>query len=71
MPMGLDEAYLNITEHLEERLNWPEDRRRFFFNPENTTGIGKQITHFSLSHLTLRQSISFRDLRQNHESIKL
>ncbi|XP_027490612.1 DNA polymerase kappa isoform X3 [Corapipo altera] len=40
MPMGLDEAYLNITEHLEERLNWPEDRRRFFFNTEGTTGVG-------------------------------
>ncbi|XP_010581130.1 PREDICTED: DNA polymerase kappa isoform X1 [Haliaeetus leucocephalus] len=37
MPMGLDEAYLNITEHLEERLNWPEDKRRFFFNTEGTT----------------------------------
>ncbi|XP_054041074.1 DNA polymerase kappa isoform X2 [Rissa tridactyla] len=36
MPMGLDEAYLNITEHLEERLNWPEDKRRFFFNTEST-----------------------------------
>ncbi|NXA08539.1 POLK polymerase, partial [Sapayoa aenigma] len=41
MPMGLDEAYLNITEHLKERLNWPEDRRRFFFNTEGTTGIDK------------------------------
>ncbi|XP_062368930.1 DNA polymerase kappa isoform X2 [Cinclus cinclus] len=39
LPMGLDEAYLNITEHLEERPNWPEDRRRFFFNTESTTGI--------------------------------
>ncbi|XP_069736136.1 DNA polymerase kappa [Phaenicophaeus curvirostris] len=37
MPMGLDEAYLNITEHLEERLNWPEDKRRFFFNTEGST----------------------------------
>ncbi|NXD81003.1 POLK polymerase, partial [Halcyon senegalensis] len=37
MPMGLDEAYLNITEHLEERLNWPEHKRRFFFNTESTT----------------------------------
>ncbi|KAM9262665.1 DNA polymerase kappa isoform 2-T4 [Morus bassanus] len=37
MPMGLDEAYLNITEHLEERLNWPEDKRRFFLNTESTT----------------------------------
>ncbi|KAM6226783.1 DNA polymerase kappa isoform 4-T12 [Spheniscus humboldti] len=37
MPMGLDEAYLNITEHLEERLNWPEDKRRHFFNTKSTT----------------------------------
>ncbi|NXE13697.1 POLK polymerase, partial [Lophotis ruficrista] len=37
MPMGLDEAYLNITEHLEERVNWPEDKRRFLFNTESTT----------------------------------
>ncbi|NXM99084.1 POLK polymerase, partial [Sylvia borin] len=47
MPMGLDEAYLNITEHLEERLNWPEDRRRFFFNTESTAGIGKDGMNMS------------------------
>uniref|UniRef100_A0A663N7R1 DNA polymerase kappa n=1 Tax=Athene cunicularia TaxID=194338 RepID=A0A663N7R1_ATHCN len=35
MPMGLDEAYLNITEHLEERVRWPEDKRRFFFNTKS------------------------------------
>ncbi|XP_061875435.1 DNA polymerase kappa isoform X3 [Colius striatus] len=40
MPMGLDEAYLNITEHLEERLNWPEEKRRFFFYTESTTEKG-------------------------------
>ncbi|NWR73776.1 POLK polymerase, partial [Centropus unirufus] len=37
MPMGLDEAYLNITEHLEERMSWPEENRRFFFNTESST----------------------------------
>ncbi|NXE61241.1 POLK polymerase, partial [Calcarius ornatus] len=47
MPVGLDEAYLNITEHLEERLNWPEDRRRFFFNTESTTGIDKDCVNTS------------------------
>ncbi|KAM4879011.1 DNA polymerase kappa isoform 2-T8 [Sylvia borin] len=47
MPMGLDEAYLNITEHLEERVNWPEDRRRFFFNTESTAGIGKDGMNMS------------------------
>ncbi|NWS17483.1 POLK polymerase, partial [Pachyramphus minor] len=47
MPMGLDEAYLNITEHLEERLNWPEDRRRFSFNTESTTGVDKDDMNIS------------------------
>ncbi|XP_048360039.1 DNA polymerase kappa isoform X2 [Sphaerodactylus townsendi] len=30
MPVGLDEAYLNITEYLEERKNWQEDKRKYF-----------------------------------------
>ncbi|KAJ7407008.1 Ankyrin repeat and death domain-containing protein 1B [Pitangus sulphuratus] len=47
MPMGLDEAYLNITEHLEERLNWPEDRRRFYLNTESTTGADKDDMNMS------------------------
>ncbi|NXO02963.1 POLK polymerase, partial [Rhinopomastus cyanomelas] len=42
MPVGLDEAYLNITKHLEQRLNWPEDKRRFFFNTEGTTEKGDE-----------------------------
>ncbi|XP_069483567.1 DNA polymerase kappa isoform X2 [Ambystoma mexicanum] len=28
LPMSLDEAYLDLTEHLKERINWPEDKRR-------------------------------------------
>ncbi|NXT47770.1 POLK polymerase, partial [Pluvianellus socialis] len=47
MPVGLDEAYLNITEHLEERLNWPEDKRRFFFNTESTTEENKDDINMS------------------------
>ncbi|NXE81209.1 POLK polymerase, partial [Cochlearius cochlearius] len=47
MPMGLDEAYLNITEHLEERLNWPDDKRRFFFNRESTTEKDKDDRNMS------------------------
>ncbi|NXS11388.1 POLK polymerase, partial [Neodrepanis coruscans] len=47
MPVGLDEAYLNITEHLEDRMNWPEDKRRFFFNPESTTGKNKDDANMS------------------------
>lgn len=30
MAMSLDEAYLNITQHLQERQDWPEDKRRYF-----------------------------------------
>ncbi|KAF6126491.1 DNA polymerase kappa [Phyllostomus discolor] len=30
MAMSLDEAYLNITTHLQERQNWPEDKRKYF-----------------------------------------
>lgn len=29
LPLSLDEAYLDITDHLEERLTWPEERRRY------------------------------------------
>ncbi|XP_065595814.1 DNA polymerase kappa isoform X2 [Cyrtonyx montezumae] len=47
MPMGLDEAYLNVTEHLEERLNWPEDKRRYFLNTENTTEKNKEDINVS------------------------
>ncbi|NXL67316.1 POLK polymerase, partial [Chordeiles acutipennis] len=47
MPMGLDEAYLNITEHLEERQKWPEDKRRFFFNTESTTEKDKDDINMS------------------------
>uniref|UniRef100_A0A8C9DHK0 DNA polymerase kappa n=1 Tax=Prolemur simus TaxID=1328070 RepID=A0A8C9DHK0_PROSS len=35
MAMSLDEAYLNITKHLQERQNWPEDKRRYFIKTRN------------------------------------
>uniref|UniRef100_A0A8C3KIG8 DNA polymerase kappa n=1 Tax=Calidris pygmaea TaxID=425635 RepID=A0A8C3KIG8_9CHAR len=54
MPMGLDEAYLNITEHLEERLNWPEDKRRFFFNTESTREKVYRLTSSPI-HLCIKE----------------
>uniref|UniRef100_A0A8C2M6E8 DNA polymerase kappa n=3 Tax=Cricetulus griseus TaxID=10029 RepID=A0A8C2M6E8_CRIGR len=39
MAMSLDEAYLNITQHLEERQNWPEDKRRYFNKMGNSIKI--------------------------------
>ncbi|XP_031216196.1 DNA polymerase kappa isoform X2 [Mastomys coucha] len=35
MAMSLDEAYLNITQHLQERQDWPEDKRRYFIKMGN------------------------------------
>ncbi|XP_062873695.1 DNA polymerase kappa [Trichomycterus rosablanca] len=31
LPMSLDEAYLDITEHLEQRQHWPESMRTYYF----------------------------------------
>ncbi|KAM4053567.1 DNA polymerase kappa isoform 2-T2 [Anomaloglossus baeobatrachus] len=39
LPLSLDEAYLDITDHLEERLTWPEERRRFVVR----TGSGEDV----------------------------
>ncbi|CAO2592901.1 DNA polymerase kappa [Lemmus lemmus] len=36
MAVSLDEAYLNITQHLEERQDWPEDKRRYFRKTGNS-----------------------------------
>lgn len=43
MAVSLDEAYLNITQHLEERQDWPEDKRRYFSKTGNSVKIGKQL----------------------------
>ncbi|XP_073440202.1 DNA polymerase kappa isoform X2 [Dendrobates tinctorius] len=39
LPLSLDEAYLDITDHLEERLNWPEERRRFVVRTANNDDV--------------------------------
>ncbi|XP_039101480.1 DNA polymerase kappa isoform X2 [Hyaena hyaena] len=41
MAMSLDEAYLNITKHLQERQNWPEDKRKYFIKTRNSLENGK------------------------------
>uniref|UniRef100_F1S2I2 DNA polymerase kappa n=1 Tax=Sus scrofa TaxID=9823 RepID=F1S2I2_PIG len=40
MALSLDEAYLNITKHLEERQNWPEDKRKYFIKTGNSLENG-------------------------------
>ncbi|GLD68036.1 DNA polymerase kappa [Lates japonicus] len=41
-PMSLDEAYLDFTDHLEQRQSWPESSRTHCFRASSTaTGGGK------------------------------
>ncbi|XP_062941194.1 DNA polymerase kappa isoform X1 [Cynocephalus volans] len=50
MAMSLDEAYLNITKHLQERQNWPEDKRRYFIKTGNSVENdkpGKEVNKLS------------------------
>ncbi|XP_078419755.1 DNA polymerase kappa [Cetorhinus maximus] len=34
LPLSLDEAYLDITEHLQQRQNWPEHKRMYYCHRE-------------------------------------
>ncbi|KAM8773930.1 DNA polymerase kappa isoform 1-T1 [Rhynchonycteris naso] len=52
MTMSLDEAYLNITKHLKERQNWPEDKRKHVItmgktveNDKSGKEVNKQSEH--------------------------
>lgn len=57
MAMSLDEAYLNITKHLQERQNWPEEKRSYFIKTGNLAKYdepGKEVNDLSESD----QSIS-------------
>ncbi|KAB1281653.1 DNA polymerase kappa [Camelus dromedarius] len=49
MAMSLDEAYLNITKHLEERQNWPEDKRKYFIKTGNSLENDKPGKEVKLS----------------------
>lgn len=36
MPMSLDEAFLDFTDHLEQRQNWPESSRTHHYRSSST-----------------------------------
>uniref|UniRef100_A0A8B9L8M9 DNA polymerase kappa n=1 Tax=Astyanax mexicanus TaxID=7994 RepID=A0A8B9L8M9_ASTMX len=44
LPMSLDEAYLDITDHLEQRQHWPESMRTYPINEGNSEGENKFTT---------------------------
>ncbi|XP_006873368.1 PREDICTED: DNA polymerase kappa [Chrysochloris asiatica] len=57
MAMSLDEAYLNITKHLQERQNWPEDKRKYFIKTGNSAENDKLTEHeLSISPLLFEDS---------------
>ncbi|KAJ8263105.1 hypothetical protein COCON_G00155620 [Conger conger] len=43
MPVSLDEAYLDFTEHLRERQGWPEARRTHTPRTETATAEGRGV----------------------------
>uniref|UniRef100_A0A6I8SDH9 DNA polymerase kappa n=1 Tax=Xenopus tropicalis TaxID=8364 RepID=A0A6I8SDH9_XENTR len=63
LPMSLDEAYLDITDHLSERLAWPEDKRTFMIRTNNSGGNkplpGKQEQVECTSPVLFEDSPSF------------
>uniref|UniRef100_A0A2K6LU67 DNA polymerase kappa n=1 Tax=Rhinopithecus bieti TaxID=61621 RepID=A0A2K6LU67_RHIBE len=75
MAMSLDEAYLNITKHLEERQNWPEDKRKYFIKMGNSVendNPGKEINKLSehersISPLLLKRVLLIYPFQVNFE----
>ncbi|XP_076995544.1 DNA polymerase kappa isoform X3 [Tamandua tetradactyla] len=56
MAMSLDEAYLNITKHLQERQNWPEEKRKYFIETGNVAENdkpGKEVNKLSERELSI------------------
>lgn len=46
MPMSLDEAYLDFTDHLEKRQNWPESSRTHHYRSSNSSTATGRAKHF-------------------------
>jgi DNA polymerase kappa len=62
MAMSLDEAYLNITKHLQERQDWPEDKRRYFIKSGNSVEHGKQFIRTIKLKTNRKQSFELNQL---------
>ncbi|XP_075871261.1 DNA polymerase kappa isoform X2 [Nelusetta ayraudi] len=43
MPMSLDEAYLDFTDHLKQRQNWPESFRTHHYRSSSTATVEEKI----------------------------
>ncbi|XP_043563330.1 DNA polymerase kappa [Chiloscyllium plagiosum] len=49
IPMSLDEAYLDITEHLQQRQNWPEHKRTYYYHGEGDSKVKENMENFQRS----------------------
>lgn len=57
LPMSLDEAYLDITEHLEQRRCWPESRRTCYISTDSPSE-GAEGGNFAGPELSLYWDIT-------------
>uniref|UniRef100_A0A8C2EHM4 DNA polymerase kappa n=1 Tax=Cyprinus carpio TaxID=7962 RepID=A0A8C2EHM4_CYPCA len=58
MPMSLDEAYLDITEHLEQRKHWPETMRTYHICDAKTDRSAAESERDELSPVLFEDSPS-------------
>uniref|UniRef100_A0A8B9RJQ4 DNA polymerase kappa n=1 Tax=Astyanax mexicanus TaxID=7994 RepID=A0A8B9RJQ4_ASTMX len=56
LPMSLDEAYLDITDHLEQRQHWPESMRTYPINEGNSEGGATEAETDTLSPVLFEDS---------------
>ncbi|CAH6787548.1 Polk [Phodopus roborovskii] len=65
MAVSLDEAYLNITQHLEERQSWPEDKRRYFSKTGNPIKIDSLTFDLAASNFYLLRLVKPTSIAPN------
>lgn len=69
LPLSLDEAYLDITDHLEERLVWPEERRRYVKADgvqKDDSPAGTELNNLGFGVLWMRFSCSHKQSFLTH-----
>uniref|UniRef100_A0A1A7XC24 DNA polymerase kappa n=1 Tax=Iconisemion striatum TaxID=60296 RepID=A0A1A7XC24_9TELE len=60
-PMSLDEAYLDFTDHLEQRQGWPESSRMHRYRPQSLAADEKQTPLHQEAEVTNLSPILFED----------
>ncbi|XP_054629341.1 DNA polymerase kappa [Dunckerocampus dactyliophorus] len=66
-PMSLDEAYLDFTEHLQQRKSWPEASRTHCYRSSSTATGGGKIEHHQESEVKGFSPVLFEDSPSSSE----